>query len=105
MLSWTRWRMAMKLESLRDQIDRLDDRIIMLLDKRIQLACKTTRHKNKVYDLSREEQIFQRLKIKTRKLRLIEPEFVQKLYRMILKESRKIQSDQTEKSILQGSNP
>jgi chorismate mutase len=95
----------MKLESLRDQIDRLDDRIIMLLDKRIQLACKTTQHKNKVHDLSREEQIFQRLKTKTRKLRLLEPEFVHKLYRMILKESRKIQSDQTEENIAQRSNP
>lgn len=88
----------MKLETLREEIDRLDDRIIFLLDKRIQLACKTTRHKNEVGDLNREKQIFQRLKTKTKKLRLIEPEFVQKLYGMILKESRKIQSDRSTKS-------
>lgn len=87
----------MKLESIRDQIDRLDDRIIMLLDKRIQLACETTQHKRRVHDHSREKQIFRRLKKRTRKLRLIEPEFVQKLYGMILKESRKIQSDRTER--------
>ena len=88
----------MKLETLREEIDRLDDRIIFLLDKRIQLACKTTRHKNEVGDLNREKQIYQRLKTRTKKLRLIEPEFVQKLYRMILKESRKIQSDRSTKS-------
>ena len=85
----------MKLESLREEIDRLDDRIIFLLDKCIQLACKTTRHKNKIGDVSREKQIFRRLKARTKSLRLVEPEFVQKLYGIILRESRKIQTDRT----------
>lgn len=93
MPSWKRWRAVMKLESLREEIDRLDDRIIALLDKRIQLACRTTKHKSDVCDLSREQQIYQRLKARTEYLRLIKPDFVQKLYRMILRESRKIQSE------------
>jgi chorismate mutase len=84
----------MKLETLREQIDQLDDRIISLLDKRIQLACKTSQHKNRIFDLRREKQIFRRLKTRAKKLSLLDPEFVQKLYGMILKESRKIQSDQ-----------
>jgi len=81
------------LLQLRKQIDRLDDRIVALLNQRLQLARKVglikARNGNKIYDPKREKEVLSRL-LSTQKGPLNQSELCL-IYQNILKISRKHQ--------------
>lgn len=78
------------LSHLRKQIDRLDDRIVALLNRRLQMAEKIgnlkVRNGNKVYDYRRERELLARLSSQHKK-NLTRAE-LQSIYRPILIASR-----------------
>jgi shikimate dehydrogenase len=79
----------MSLPQLRKQIDKLDDRIVGLLNHRLKLAKKIGNLKaqngDKIYDPHREKELLTRLTQK--KGALTQMDFVS-IYRIILKASR-----------------
>lgn len=85
----------MTLEIIRKKIDALDDRLLNILASRLQLVQKIGRTKKKRGELienkSREEFILNLMKSKAVKLQL-STKFVEDIYKLILKESKKIQN-------------
>jgi len=81
----------MSLETIRREIDRLDYEILKLLSRRIELALRTKRFKSRICDSKRENQILERTKRYSGILNLIQPSFTEKLFREIIKETRKLQ--------------
>jgi len=79
----------MDLSQIRDEIDRLDLRILQLLNERMELALRAKRFKSRIEDHKREKELLDRLgKICTG---LIGPGFLQGIYRQIFEESKKLQ--------------
>jgi len=83
-----------KLERLRNRIDLLDDRIMGLLVKRFELAVEIGRTKQKdgapVKDPEREDRVMKRIRKSARKP--LSASSAEKIYAVVLKESRGIQS-------------
>ncbi|HSV57013.1 MAG TPA: prephenate dehydratase domain-containing protein, partial [Magnetospirillaceae bacterium] len=79
----------MKLERLRAEIDRIDSRILSLLEERMEKAVLTRRLKPGTRDAAREAEILAR--VASRSLCLSRPDFTAGLYRAILTESRALQ--------------
>lgn len=79
----------MNLESLRRDIDRIDARILSLLDERLEKGLLTRRHKSGALDPSREAEILGRVAARSRCL--AGEEFNTSLYRRIMDESKAIQ--------------
>jgi chorismate mutase len=73
----------MSLEEIRKEIDVLDDQIIDLLEKRLNIAKQAKAFKKKVKDCKREDEILQKIKSK----------YIQNIYPAIFENSRKIQED------------
>ena len=71
----------MDLTEIRKEIDKLDDAIIPLLEKRLDLACQTKKLKTCIVDKKREEEI----------LRKISSKYIQDIYRSIFHNSKKKQ--------------
>ncbi|MBP7460853.1 MAG: bifunctional chorismate mutase/prephenate dehydratase [Candidatus Delongbacteria bacterium] len=80
------------LQQIRDQIDRLDNELLKLLDQRMQLSLKAKRCKNEVEDKIRESEVLE--KVKNYPLRLIDKEFCEKLFVDIIAESKRIQHNE-----------
>lgn len=82
------------MKQIRQQIDGIDKEIIKLLSKRMKLAVKLGKFKKKeglpVLDKKREEEMLKKLQKQAKKLGL-DPKSVSKLYKEILKESRRVQ--------------
>ena len=74
----------MPVEQLREKIDGVDDRIVELVEKRVELAKKIGQVKRKkglpLHDPEREEELLGRLTGKTR----LSKDFIRKLYREIV---------------------
>ncbi|KPK32994.1 MAG: hypothetical protein AMS24_02570 [Chlamydiae bacterium SM23_39] len=70
-----------KLEKIREEIDEIDDKIILLLQKRFHLSSQTKKYKKKIKDKKREEEI----------LKKISSPYIKKIYKKILKISQKNQ--------------
>jgi len=87
----------MKLEECRRQIDELDANIVALLNRRAMLARKIGRIKLlaglPIVDQEREEMVLRR--IVNKNSGAIDDQVLARLYREILNESRRIQSDLT----------
>jgi len=79
----------MTLESLRQDIDRIDARILALLDERLEKGLLTRRHKTGTLDSSREAEVLG--SVASRSKCLARPEFTQELYRRIMAESKAVQ--------------
>ncbi len=79
----------MNLESVRAEIDRIDDEIIALLEKRLACALVARRFKTATVDQAREEELFQR--IAAHSTGLADAEFTQELWKRIVAECRAIQ--------------
>ena len=71
----------MSLENIRQKIDEIDEKIISLLEKRLQLAYQTKKCKTKIKDKKREEEI----------LKKTSSSYLKDIYRTILKSSQKAQ--------------
>jgi shikimate dehydrogenase len=69
------------LKSIREAIDKIDDQVITLLEKRLFLAKKTTSLKPQITDKVREKQI----------LAKITSPNIKKIYKAILKVSQSVQ--------------
>ena len=79
----------MTLESLRQDIDRIDARILALLDERLEKGLLTRRHKTGTLDSGREAEVLDG--VASRSKCLARPEFTQDLYRRIMAESKAVQ--------------
>ncbi|MBT3408412.1 chorismate mutase [Candidatus Woesearchaeota archaeon] len=80
------------LQKYRIDIDKIDKKIILLLKKRKLISQKMLKYKNKIEDKSREKEIFEKLNQLANEHNL-RPEFLNKLYKIILKESHKYQKE------------
>lgn len=76
----------MGLEEIRAEIDSIDDELLRLLEKRFILAKKTRKFKEKTIDLSREKQIYSRLKSSS-----LTDEQIHKIFSQIITECRNAQ--------------
>jgi chorismate mutase len=85
------------MQQIRNQIDGIDKKVIGLLGKRMKLAAELGRLKKKeglpVLDKKREAEMLAKIE-KAAKKQGLNPLFAKKLYNEILKESRKIQSNE-----------
>jgi len=79
----------MNLESLRRDIDRIDARILSLLDERLEKGLLTRRHKSGALDAGREAEVLERVAARSRCL--AGEGFTAALYRRIMDESKAIQ--------------
>jgi chorismate mutase len=68
------------LKKIRSEIDKIDYKIIKLLEKRLELASKTIKYKKKVLDKKREEKILKKIK----------SNYIKDIYLTIFKNSKKI---------------
>lgn len=82
------------MEEIRKKIDRLDEQIISLLGKRMSLAKEIGRQKKEsdigITDEEREKEVMARLRSLAEENGL-SGKFVEKLYGVVFKESRKLQ--------------
>ncbi len=82
-----------RLEKLRAKIDLLDDRIVDLLVERYELASEIGRTKQEdgapVKDSEREDLVLERIRKRARKP--LSGQAAEKIYKVVLKESRGIQ--------------
>lgn len=80
------------LKKYRKEIDKIDKAIIQLLEKRFSIAEKIGEFKRKfklkIRDRKREKEMFEKRKKLIRKLN-ISSDFIEKLFRLIIKESIK----------------
>ena len=80
----------MKLKDIREDIDRIDARILALLTERMERALLTRRLKEKVADPAREAAVLERARQASRGI--LAAEFSEGLYRRVIDESRAIQA-------------
>lgn len=78
-----------KLIAIRRQIDRIDGKIIQLLNQRMEIALRSRKYKGQVFDPEREEEVF--ANVRRFSHNLVRSEFSEGLYRDIIEESRYIQ--------------
>lgn len=81
----------MSLEKIRKKIDQIDYEILKLLQDRMEMALRTKKFKEAVYDRERETHILDQLKNYSSILNLIQGDFVEKLFKEIISETRKFQ--------------
>ncbi len=83
--------MRKNISSLRKEIDKIDEKIFILLKKRFKISKKIGRIKNKnkilIQDRNREKEILN----KGNKEFKLRKEFVKRIYNLIFKESRRVQ--------------
>jgi chorismate mutase len=72
---------------IRNRIDRIDDEIYNLIQKRLEYAALTRHYKNSIYDEHRESQVIERLKQK----KILDDEVVGDIWEQIIKHGRKVQ--------------
>lgn len=86
----------MALKKLRDEIDKIDTEIIMLLSKRLNAAKDIAKYKmlndETIFQPEREKEIFEKLKILAKENKL-DINFVNEIFNIIIKESKKIQEN------------
>ena len=88
--------MKESIENLRNEIDKIDDEILFLLSKRFEISKligKIKKEKNiSAFQKDREVFIMGKIKLQAEKYRLNQ-EIFKKIYEVILKQSRKMQSE------------
>lgn len=83
----------MNLEKIRHRIDRIDYEILKYLGERMELTFRTKKFKSVIKDSEREAQIFSQVKRFSEMHNLIHPEFAEKLFKEIIRESRSLQRE------------
>lgn len=81
----------MKLEEIRNKIDKIDRKLLVLLQERMGLALQTKKFKKSVHDPRREQQVLAR--IDQMDLHLVERTFIQRLLQTIMSESKRLQME------------
>jgi len=78
-----------ELRKLRKRIDVIDWKLVQLLKERMEIALKTRKHKESIFDAQREELVLENVKKYSHSL--LRKEFSEKLMKEILKESKELQ--------------
>jgi len=84
----------MNLEEIRRKIDFLDFEILRLLEERFELALLAKNFKSNIYDEKREKEIFENIS-HSHNNPIIGEIFKKNLFKLILKESKRLQSEKT----------
>lgn len=83
--------MTFELETIREEINNIDNEILELLEERMELAQEIGEYKKEhgidILDKAREAQVLEHCKQHTS----LSPEFVEKIFKEIMEESRKVQ--------------
>ena len=79
----------MKLKLLRDNIDRIDQQILTLLNDRMEQAVMVRKFKSATEDHEREKSVLK--KIEESSHGLVKPELSEKLFKLVIEESKKLQ--------------
>ncbi len=79
----------MTLEDIRNKIDEIDEQILWLLERRMELSLLTRSLKKQIDDDERERKI--KKKLLSFHLQCLTPPFLEKLYSVILNESKRLQ--------------
>ncbi len=79
-----------KLDQIRKKIDKTDRKIIKLLDKRFDLCIKTSKYKNSIENLDRENEIIKNLQLL--KTNNIDKTIIENMYKVIFNYSKNIQN-------------
>lgn len=90
----------MKLDEIRNRLDRMDEELIRLLAGRMELALRTTRLKGAVSDTQREAEVIAR--VKKSSMGLVSPELSEKIFIELMAESRKLQQQGLKLAAFQG---
>jgi prephenate dehydratase/chorismate mutase/prephenate dehydratase len=90
----------MQLSQLRRLIDEADQRLLRLLDERMQLAVRAGRLKRVVGDAAREQEVIRN--VRTNGFGLLDASFVETLFRAIMDESRALQERRLRLAAFQG---
>ncbi len=80
----------MSLQEIRKNIDLLDSKILRTLNKRMELALMSKKFKTSVEDSGREKELLE--KIRKDSTGLINADFIESIYKKIIKESKNLQS-------------
>ncbi len=80
----------MSLEKIRDDIDKLDRKLVELLRARMDLAIKSKKYKKEIEDLDRERQVLKNLKLLAQKYNL-DSNYIMSIYQLIFEEGKKQQ--------------
>jgi prephenate dehydratase/chorismate mutase len=83
----------MDITALRQNIDRIDFELLKLIKTRMELALKTRKFKADVVDSRREEEVINRVILRSKALGLLSPEFTEHLFTKIIAESKQLQSE------------
>ncbi len=84
----------MKLQALREEIDRIDEDILERLNRRLSLAHQTRGLKSGIYDPERERRVLDRLELLLANFEFLRADFIAAVYGEILRESRRIQQEE-----------
>lgn len=79
----------MNLKEVRKSIDNIDQQIMILLRHRLEYALQAGKHKNAVYDPSREQAVF--TNVTKHASSLVQETFIRSLYEKIVTESKELQ--------------
>jgi len=79
----------MSLKKIRNKIDSIDLELVKLINRRMQLALDSKSFKSSIIDKNREEEVLDNIESELTKL--TSPLFMNNLYQLIFKESKKIQ--------------
>jgi len=84
----------MNIDLIRDNIDKIDQEILKLLDNRMQQAVMVRKFKEKTEDKAREQKVLTRVAaIANANHSFLDPAFIEKLYKIIIEESKRIQNN------------
>jgi prephenate dehydratase/chorismate mutase len=90
----------MNLTQIRDRIDQLDRRLLILLRGRMEMALMSRRFKKRIEDPDREKELLEN--VKNGSSRLLQPEFIERIFREILRESKALQQRDYRLAAFQG---
>ncbi|MEN6492326.1 MAG: prephenate dehydratase domain-containing protein [Rectinema sp.] len=90
----------MNLEDIRTDIDRIDAKILSLLNERMEKALLTRRFKSTALDPAREQAVID--KVRHSSQCLLDPQFSVKIYEQMMAESRRIQEASPQTVAFQG---
>ena len=90
----------MDLTQIRDRIDQLDRRLLILLQGRMEMALMSRRFKKRIEDPDREKELLEN--VKNGSSRLLQPEFIERIFREILRESKALQQRDYHLAAFQG---
>lgn len=90
----------MGLKEIRKNIDRIDSKILMLLNDRMELALMAKKFKSQIEDRGREKEILER--IRKNATGLMNATFIENIFNEIIRESKSLQQRDYELIIFQG---